>query len=106
MSYLTEVVAGWTGGLSFTLKSDAVAVDLSGCTVTASMFDCNGTAIDTTSDVTVTGTTSGQVTYTPDAADFTTANQPYRIRFKVIDGTGAITYYPNADAALIKVHGV
>ena len=105
MAYLTEVVAGWTGGLAFTLKADGSAVNLTGCTVSAVLRDCNGTAVDTTGDVTVTGTTSGQVTYTPDAADFSTSGQPFRLRFKVVDQTSAITYYPNDEASLIAVHG-
>ena len=103
MSWLIEIVEGWTDPLPFTLKADGTAVDLTGFTVTATLRDCNGTLVDTTSDVTVTGTTSGQVEYAPDSADFDADLSPYAIRFKAVDSTGNIVYFPNAAASLIKV---
>lgn len=104
MSYfLVEIVEGWTDGLPFTLKADGTAVNLTGYTVTATLRDCNGTLVDTTSDVSVTDTTAGEVTYTPDAADFDADLSPYSLRFKVVDSTGQIVYFPNAAASLIKV---
>jgi hypothetical protein len=103
MSYLIEIVEGWTDALPFTLEADEVAIDLSGCTVTAVLKDNKGIVVDTTSDVTVTDSTAGQVEYAPDAVDFDADLSPYSLRFRVVDIGGNVVYFPSADAELIKV---
>lgn len=104
MGALTEVVQGWSDGLPFALKADGVAIDLSGMTVTAIVHDRYGSDVSTTGKVSVTGTTSGEVTWTPAAADLLAKRSPYLIRFKVVDSATEVAYFPNAEADTIVVH--
>ena len=105
MAVLTEVEQGWSGSLPFTLYADNVAVDLSGLTVTGIVHTRRGTVVSTTGKVTVTGSTSGVVTWTPAATDLTAANSPYTVRFKVVDLTSATVYFANGEADKLVVYG-
>lgn len=107
MPVLTEIVEGWTGALPFTLNADDVAVNLTGLTVQIILKDSFGTTIlDSSSGVTVTGSTAGQVEYAPTSTDFLASGTPYKIRFRVIDALAKRVYFPNADEDLIKVNVV
>lgn len=99
-----EVVEGWTGALRFTLKSDGVPQNLSGMTVTLQLRSWSTRAdVPTTGDVTVTDAAAGEVTYTPDSADL--AAGTYSMRWVVVDGSGAIVYYPSSEAPDLLVVG-
>jgi hypothetical protein len=105
--HLTEVVEGWTGALPFQLKADGVPVDLTGMTVSLWMKDTDGTQIHaSTSGLTVTGTTSGVVSFAPTSDQFVAAKTPYRLRFKVVDALTKTVYFPNVDEDVIKVNQV
>lgn len=103
MAYLLELVEGWTGALPVTLKSDGVAQDLTGSTVVGVLRDYQDVIVDTTGDVTITATTAGGVTYTPDSVDFSASKSPYKLRFRVTSGAGEVVYFPNGEPSLIKV---
>lgn len=107
---LTEVVEGWSGALPFTLNADGVPVDLTGMTVTIVLKDADGTVVkDTSSGVTVTGATGGQVSYSPATSSgdlFLAAKTPYKIRFRVVDALTKKVYFPNEDEDVIKVNPV
>jgi hypothetical protein len=103
MAVLTEVVAGWSGALPFDLKADGVVVDLTGLTVKGIVHDRYGVDVDTTGKVTVTGTTSGRVTWTPSTGDLKAAKQPYSVRFKVVDATTAAVYFANGEPDTLSV---
>jgi hypothetical protein len=105
MAVLTEVVQGWSGPLPFTLYADGVAVDLTGLTVTGIVHTRRGTDVSTTGKVSVTGTTSGEVTWTPASSDLLAANSPYAVRFKVADLTSATVYFANGEADKLVVYG-
>ena len=104
MSVLTEVVEGWSDGLPFTLYADGVAVDLTGLTVKGVVHDRYGTDVDTTGKVSVTGTTSGQVTWTPATGDLLARKSPYRVRFKVTDMSSEAVYFANGAGDLLVVY--
>ncbi len=104
MGVLTEVVEGWSGTLPVICKADAVAVDLSGLTVSAVVKDRRSVAVATSSNFSVTGTTAGQVTWSPSSSDLTRARSPYSIRVKVVDVAGDIVYFPNGAADTVVVH--
>lgn len=107
MTPLTEIVEGWTGALPFTLLADDSPIDLSGMTVYIVLKDARGTTIkDSTAGVSVTGSTAGQVSYTPSSSDFAAARMPYRIRFRVKDGSSGVIYHPNGAEDLISVFTV
>jgi hypothetical protein len=90
-----EIIEGWTGPIDFALKADGSAVDLNGITVTLLLKGNDGLAVDTTGDISILDSTAGTVRYLPDAADLTAAKSPYKARFKLVDGTGAIAYCPS-----------
>lgn len=99
MSQLVEIVQGWTGRLTFTAKADGVGVDLTGLTCTAQIRGSGeSTYVDTAGDVTLGDqvATPGRWYLDPDAADFAYARNPYSIRLKVVDGSGAVVFFPNA----------
>lgn len=91
-----ELVEGWTGNVDFTLLADGTAVNLTGSTVTLTLRDRTGTVIDTTSDVSVPTPASGVVRYSPDAIDLTASGSPYSARWKVVDGSSKVTYFPSS----------
>ena len=104
---LTEVVEGWTGALPFTLNADGSPVNLTGLTVSIVLKDAAGTVINnTTSGVSVTSATGGEVSYAPTSTDFIAAKTPYKIRFRVVDGANKTVYFPNEDEDLIVVNVV
>jgi hypothetical protein len=103
---LVEIVEGWTDEIGpFTLKADDVAVDLTGLTVELIIRSKNGALVETTSDARVDDDpTTGQVYWTPDAADLSYADSPYAIRWKVTDGDGNVVFFPSGAADHIKVY--
>jgi len=104
---LTEVVEGWTGALPFTLNADGDPVDLTGMTVTIVLKDCDGTVINNSSSgITVTNATGGEVTYAPTSAAFVALKTPYKIRFRVVDALNKTVFFPNEDEDLIPVNVV
>lgn len=105
MAVLTNIVEGWTGRLEFTLKADGTAINGTGLTLS----DClvtgkDGTEVTTTGDFGWLVQASGTVYLDADAADFAASKSPYKVRFKVTDGTGKVVYFPNAAADTITVH--
>lgn len=88
------IVEGMTSALSFQLLERGVPINLTGCTVTLMLTGSDGVDVTTSGDVTVTTAASGLLTYTPDAADLDAAKSPYKARWKIVDGTGAISFVP------------
>ena len=98
-----EFVEGWTGALDFELLSDGVAQNLTSTTVTGQARNRLNQTVDLSSDLTVTGTTSGQVRLTPDTGDFPANGSPYELRFKVVDQASSIVFYPSGEALTLIV---
>jgi len=122
MSRILSITAGWTERLGpFTLRSQATVddpalpVDLTGMTVTLSLYN-----LQTQTVVTPGGTVTvnadqinhkGEVVYDPVSADFAFSNvnpftfeQIYKIRWKVVDVATKIAFFPNGDADEIAVY--
>lgn len=105
MTPLTEVVEGWTGALPFTLNADGDPVDLTGMIVTIVLKNADGTVVnDSSSGITVTNATGGEVTYAPTSSAFVATKTPYKIRFRVVDAVAKTVYFPNEDEDLILVN--
>lgn len=98
-----EFVEGWTGPLDFQLLNDGVAQDLTSMTVTGQARTRLATTVDLSSDVTVLSATAGTVRLTPDAVDFDNAFSPYELRFKVVDATTAVVFFPSGEAVTLIV---
>jgi len=107
---LFDLVEGTTAQLDpFRLYIEDAPINLTGITVACVVHDVNGDAVtiasgqlevdaDQTWDpVTETGG-RGQVSLTPTAGQFTNALSPYRIRWKLTDGAGAIQFVPDGPA--------
>lgn len=94
MSNKVVIVAGTTTALEFQLLEGGSAINLTGITVELLLTDKDGTSVTTTGDVSVTGASTGTVTYTPDSADLDATKSPYKARWKLTDGSGNISYVP------------
>lgn len=103
MAEPTEIVEGWTSKLIFTLKSDGVAVDLTGTTPAFVFNDANGAAKTPGGTTAIEDAVNGKVSYSPVVADFLASESVYAARFKVTDGASKISYYPGGDAIEIRV---
>lgn len=105
---LMSIVEGWTGALPFTLKSDGDPFDLTGLTIQIVLKNRAGTIVkQSSSGITVTGSTSGQLEYQPATSSgdlFVASQTPYRVRFKVIDALTKHVYFPNDEEELIEVN--
>lgn len=98
-----EIVEGWTGPLDFQLLNDGAAQDLTSMTVTGQARNRLNTLVDLSSDVTVISATAGTVRLTPDAVDFESESSPYELRFKVVDVTTAVVFFPSGNGINLVV---
>jgi hypothetical protein len=99
---LLDVVEGWTEELGpFALLADGVAIDPTPYTVTLLLRDRFGAAVTTTSK---TRTATAGAYFTPAAGDLLAAKSPYHLHWKVVDGSGAVVFFPDAEADRIVVH--
>lgn len=105
MSVLTTVVEGWTGALPFELQTDGSAFDYTGLTVQIVLRDChNRIVLDSTAGITTTGSTGGEVIFSPSSSGvFYVDQSPYKMRYRVTDALGDVVFFPNGTDALIKV---
>ena len=110
MSALVSIVEGWTSALPFTLLADGTPIDLTGLKVAVVLKTAGGVIVkDTTTGITVTASTAGQVEYAPSSSSgdlFVAAQTPYRIRFRLTDATPRSVYVPNDEEDLIEVNPV
>jgi len=98
-----EFVEGWTGPLDFQLLNDGVMQDLTTMTVTGQARNRLNALVDLSSDVAILTATEGKVRLTPDATDFDNALSPYELRFKVVDATTAVVFFPSGEAVTLIV---
>lgn len=112
---LFSIVEGTTKPLLFTLKyqgtTDATPqpFDLTGyANIQIVLKNSQGVYIkDTSSGVTVTGTTAGQVQFEPSSSSgdvFVAVGSPYRVRFRITDGVADTDFWPNDEEGLIEVN--
>jgi hypothetical protein len=117
MRPLFSIVEGTTKPLQFTLKTQGstqsapVAFDLTGYTSVAIVLKNSAgvTVKDTTTGVTVTSSTAGEVEYAPSSSTgdlFVASQTPYRVRFRIIDALSQREYWPNDEEELIEVNVV
>lgn len=114
---LLSIVEGWTKPLLVTLQTQAStdtspsAFDLTGFTaIQIVLKTADGVTVkDTSTGISVTATTAGQLSYTPSTSTgdlFLAAKSPYRMRFRITDAIGAKEYWPNDEERLIEVNPV
>lgn len=92
---MLEIVEGWTGPVDMQLKKNGSPVSLTGCTVTLVLRGKDGLNIDTASNISVLDAPTGQVRYLPDAGDLVAAKTPHWARFRVVDASSKIVFFPS-----------
>jgi hypothetical protein len=90
-----EIVEGWTGDLDFQLKSDNVAVNLTGTTVGLILQDSNGVVITPGGTTSIVDPVLGKVRFSPAVGDLVASKSPYNARWKVTDGVGKVVFFPS-----------
>lgn len=92
------MVEGWTERVKYTLTADGVAVNLTGMTVTLLLYDKDKIPFAYGGSSGIVTAASGIVYFDPLASDLLDANAPYYARWKVVDGAGKVSFFPNSFA--------
>lgn len=104
-----DVTEGQTRKLKFRLKyvdDDGIVqtFDTTGMTITLSLTNADGIPVDTAGDLMpLLPGSSGLVEYSPDAGDFVAANGPYYQKFRVVDGTGLVDFFPRGEHDICRI---
>jgi hypothetical protein len=92
-----SIVEGWTYPIEYGLLAAGAATNLTGCTVECVIRDRRGRTSTSTGPTDIYDSTGGLVRFTPASSeDFKRSLSPYSVRWKVIDPTGAVSYFPNS----------
>lgn len=99
-----EIVEGWTAPVDITLLSKRAAPEgtMAGMTAELILQDRDGVVIDTAGDMTIPDVNEWVVRYTPDSDDLVEGE--YRMRIKVTDSGGRVSYFPNGHWDTLKVY--
>jgi len=99
-----ELVQGWTAVIDIDLLSrgESPSGDLTGMSAQLILTDLQGTAIDTTGDVSIPNTQAWTVRYAPDSTDLVPGT--YRMRVKLTDNGGLVSYFPSGQPDRLVVH--
>lgn len=93
---MTNLVEGWTERIRYRLYADGVSPSLSGATVALIAHSRQGVALTMAGTAGVVDAGTAEVYYDPAANDFSAANSPLQVRWKVTIG-GKVAFFPNAD---------
>ena len=91
------VVEGQTAPIDCALYADGVVYSLVGCTVTTIATLLSGGAKTLAGTTSVTDAAAGKVRFSPDAADFLSAEFGYKIRFRVVRADSKIEFWPTGE---------
>jgi hypothetical protein len=116
MGALISLVEGTTKPLRLTVLGQTSTqaapepYNISGLTVQVVVRNAAGVYVkDTTAGITVTSATAGELEYKPSSSSgdlFVAAQQPYRLRVRLIDAILQREYSPSDEEALIEVNRV
>lgn len=108
MAVIMDIVQGTTARRTFILKRGGAEIDLTGLTLTMQLRGHGeSTYVDTAGDTTPDPdqvTNKGKVHWNADAADLDYTKSDYAVRFKVVDGSGLVDFWPDAEPEFIRVH--
>lgn len=89
--------------INATLKSNGVAINLAGYTVTINIVDKDTRVAKVTNGAcSITDAANGRVRYTPIAADVNTSSS-YDVEFKAVAGDGTIYHLPSHDYEPLRI---
>lgn len=94
--YDVQLTLKLVGSLTF------AAFDATGMTVTSILRDKNGTLVSVATSWFSQTTSIARLD--PVAGTFVFARRPYFLKFRIVDGTGDVSFYPQDDYALIPVY--
>lgn len=96
------IVQGWTAPMDFNLLSKGASPsgDMVGMSAALILRNAERT-LDTSGDVTIPDTSLWTVRYTPDATDLVPGI--FKMRIKVTDSGGAISYFPSDEWDIMEV---
>lgn len=90
-----EVVSGYTGPIDLTLLEDGAPRDVSTAgDVSLRMYDSNEELVAFGGTFAALIAASGIMRFEPIATDLIQTRSPYRVRVRVTDAAGDITYHP------------
>lgn len=105
MATVVELVQGWTSPLDYGLAMGTdTSPDLTGMTVTLRVSTVEGVDLSLGGSVALLTATAGTVRYTPATDGTDIIKGTYRTRFKVVDGSGRIAYFPSGEPDTWKVY--
>lgn len=108
---MIDIVEGWTEPIDIQLQEKVngayVAANppngLAGCTVTPSVSDFAGATCIIRGSVSVIDASNSKVRLALNAADLPASGSPYRLTFKVVDGSGQVSFAPSGPPIKIGV---
>ncbi len=86
----------WTERIVYKLTHDGVVLNLTGLTVSLVGQDRNGDTVAFTGTTGVVTAAAGTVYFDAAASDLIASHSPYRLRWKVTDGSGKSAYFPRS----------
>lgn len=91
---MIAITHGRTAPIPYTLTIDGAPAPLVGVTVELVGTDKDGVGLGLAGSVVVTNPDLGEVEFQPAAGDIDESRQPYWVHFKVTDGAGKISFFP------------
>lgn len=91
-------VEGQTAAIDYTLYANGSAINGTGLTIGLQVRDRAQALVNPTGKIAWLVAASGTVRYSPAVDDLKAERSPYRVRFTVTDGSGLVSFYPDAEA--------
>jgi hypothetical protein len=93
-----DLIEGWTERIGYQVYADGTAPDLTAATVTLVAWNPRTDSLTMAGSAGLIGDGStGQVYFDPDETDLTEARTPIFARFKIVDGSSKVSYFPTGD---------
>lgn len=105
-----EYHEGWTAAIEYDLKDKTISsgvastFDATGMTAGAVLKDKDGNSVDLTSKVEWADQSNSRIRLNPAATTFESSKSPYKLNWKVTDGSSKVAYYPQGAPIQIKVY--
>jgi hypothetical protein len=99
-----EYTEGWTAPIEHTLEHDGETFNAATMTPSLTLRDKDGNAVTFTGTVSWADASVSLIRFSPASTDFVNAKSPYKLHWKVTDGSGKIAFYPQGGPILITVY--
>lgn len=93
-----SIVEGWTDRISYQLYADGAAPNLTGMSAVLLLYTNSKGAFPYSGTSGILSASSGTVYFDPAISDLLANNSPYFVRWRVTDGSGKVSYFPNSEA--------